>query len=899
MRKRFLLVFTLLISALFSLTRTELEFVHQHELWNILERNLPQISQQLHNAPDDTYLYTILLDYYRAIDDSVHYALTLFDRARNLHDLESAYSYVSLEKRDPNHETQSTFLRDIEFTLPDEQQVIQLAIDAIENDSLRQNRIDNLLGRYGEANVILESFAKQKVDDIAVERNDSLRIVQIDALLKMLPESQWTPSLHYLRVNSFLNQKKFDAALEALVRIPARDDIERYAIVRAMLNSDLLDELQQRNELRDFLENAEFIINQMGESDAKPEKVRFMYDRYSPDEFDKKIGLLRTQLTYYKLKYDLIGSDEREETIREASEILSEIHYDINDTGQLAEIAFWNGRIFSMSREVGSEYTAAKSLIECLVLGAPRKRYDEKAYELLEGILIDHEIFTPTMQWVREIVGYYDIQFDDITIEAGLGDCHESRVAFGDFDNDGDDDLLLSGRKIWRNNGDATFTDITEKASFKPKGATGGLWADYNRDGYLDIVVTSNSSDALYPAMGVGFYPKADTTISDPYPTEGAAWTDLNWDGYPELYMASYEVAGEYIGLPDYFYDNLNGEMIDMTDILGFRTQYNDSLDAQAGRGIAPADYDNDGEQEILVCNYRLDRNFLFNYDPKTGKVTDIAALEGLAGHNVGGWYGHTIGADWGDYDNDGDLDLFMCNLAHPRYIEFSDVSMLLRNDGQTYRIIDGEEVTYTQFTDVTREAGITYDELHSDPSWFDADNDGDLDLFMTSIYQNDRSYLYRNNGDGTFTDITWLSGCRSYNGWGNAIADIDLDGKLDICVGSGSGFKLFLNTTKNSNRSALIKPFWNMENLSMVARDGWRRYMPNTPGWGTRVELVYYDKSYPAGRRKLIRELSSAKGTTSQNSQYLHFGFGNGDLLEINLYQGNKRINQINMKNE
>ncbi len=892
MLRKLLPAMLLLVSSLFSITADEIDFVHRKELWDIFAYNLSQIRQMQQDSPENTFFYTVLMDYYRAIDDSIQYAQTLFEKARSLHDLESAYSYASLD----DHETQGAFLRDIEFTEPHEQAVLQLAIDNVEDDSLRQARIDTLLTRFGEANVILEAFAKQKVDDIAVERDDSLRIEKIDQLFDILPESQWTASLHYLRINAIINRKFYDEAIDVISGIPLKDDATRYAVVLSMLSDDLLDHLQSQNIVDDYLESTKFILNQLIESSSCLDTVRFMYNRFPREEFRKKVKLLQARFIYTDIRYGLVNEDMTLESIERALHLLDSIRYDNNDAGEQAEVEYWKGKILAMSRIEPNRVEAARHLVRCLVLGAPRKRYDEKAFETLSELHVQLEIDVPIMQWSRMLHDYSGIIFEDVTIDAGLGESRESRVAFGDFDNDGDDDLLLSGRKIWRNNGDGTFSDFTEQAAFKPVGASGGLWADINRDGYLDIVVTSHAKggDAIYIAKGVGYYPVADTTVSDPYPTEGAGLTDLNQDGYPELYMASYEVSGEYIGLQDFFYDNLNGEMIDMSDIIGIRTRYNDSQNAQAGRGVAPADYDNDGVQEILVCNYRLDRNFLFDYNPNTKKVTDIAALEGLAGNNVDGWYGHTIGAAWGDYDNDGDLDLFMCNLAHPRYIEFSDISMLLRNDGRTSRTIDGKTIEYTQFTDVTKDAGITYDELHSDPNWFDADNDGDLDLFMPSIYQNDRSYLYRNNGDGTFTDITWLSGCRTYNGWGNAVADVDLDGRLDLCVGSGSGVRLFRNVTRNNNRSIFIKPFWNEEKPSIVSRDGWRRYMPNTPAWGARIELVYESNDYPVGERLIIREFSSVKGTTSQDSQFIHFGFQQGTLKEIRLLNGDRVINRI-----
>jgi hypothetical protein len=306
-----------------------------------------------------------------------------------------------------------------------------------------------------------------------------------------------------------------------------------------------------------------------------------------------------------------------------------------------------------------------------------------------------------------------------------------------------------------------------------------------------------------------------------------------------------------------------------------------------AGRGVSPADHNNDGRQSIFVSNYRLNRNFFWEYEE--GMFHDRAALNRLAGNRYrsGGdydYYGHTIGAAWGDFNNNGRLDLFIANLAHPRFIEFSDISMLLRNDGLSERTIGDTTIVYHKFTDVTEEAGITFDELHSDPNWFDADNDGFLDIYITSVYENDRSYLYLNNRDGTFTDITWLSGTRTYNGWGNAVADLNCNGKLDLIVGSGNGVKIFRNDTENDFRSLFIKPYWDGEEVKISTREEWQESMPNSPAFGSKVEVEIL---LPDGsRRTLIRELFGGRGTTSQNDQFLHFGLGEGELQGYRLFQ-------------
>jgi hypothetical protein len=259
------------------------------------------------------------------------------------------------------------------------------------------------------------------------------------------------------------------------------------------------------------------------------------------------------------------------------------------------------------------------------------------------------------------------------------------------------------------------------------------------------------------------------------------------------------------------------------------------------GRGVTWGDFNNDGFSDIMVSNYRLDPNFLWQNNGNAS-FTDVAKEKGVQGRKVKKSFGHTIGSVFGDIDNDGDLDLFSANLAHPRYIELSDKSMVLINSGSH---------SYN-FRNTFKKSGITYAETHSDPSFGDVDNDGDLDLYVTSIYAKRNSFLYMNNGKGTFSDVSWLSGTRVKNGWGSAFADIDNDGTLDLIVASRDGIRLFRNNSHDNH--------W----LTVKVRSS----ACNSFGIGSRVTIKYDGKEQ-------FREVRAGKGTGTQNSIPVEFGLG------------------------
>ncbi len=454
--------------------------------------------------------------------------------------------------------------------------------------------------------------------------------------------------------------------------------------------------------------------------------------------------------------------------------------------------------------------------------------------------------------------------YNDVTDSFGLKDRHEGRVAWGDYNNDGFQDLLLNGCVLFRNDSGRGFTNVTDSIGLSKANGRGGLFADFNNDGWLDLYVSAGEGGARFYKNDSGKFVFLSDRAGGPdnkYPTEGAGFADFDNDGWVDLYCANYENWEKHEYYPDQLFQNQHGYFADVTKKAGIIPPYGIDL---AGRGVNWGDFNNDGYRDCYVSDYRLCENLLW-VNNHNSTFTNLAGQLGVAGDEVNGAYGHTIGSEWADYDNDGDLDLFCGNLAHPRYIEFSNRSMLYENG--LISPTPHSRLPTPLFTDRRAASGIRYEETHSDPAWADVDNDGDLDLYITSIYEGRRSFLYLNqlrNDLWTpssrlpppFDDVTWLSGTRVFNGWGCAFADFDNDGYEDLVVGSGSGVKLFRNDTKNGN---------NWLEVRVIGKKF------NRAGIGARVIVTQ-------GKSRQIREVEGGKGTTSQNSLVQHFGLGRLD---------------------
>lgn len=410
-------------------------------------------------------------------------------------------------------------------------------------------------------------------------------------------------------------------------------------------------------------------------------------------------------------------------------------------------------------------------------------------------------------------------------------------VAWGDYDGDGDQDLYVvnlgpggggQSNALLRNDG-ITFTDVSAEAGVADSGpGVAAVWGDMDNDGDLDLFVSNRpGNNALFRNEGNGHFTNvaAQAGVTDPSGYgEGSAWADIDGDGLLDLYVANYSSAPG--NQPNRLFQNQDG--LHFSDVAAERGVAH----MGNGEGIAWADFDNDGDMDLYIANANYGANVLFQQQAD-GTYLNVAAQM----HVLGG-PGRSFGAAWGDYDNDGWLDL---------YVAQEGTNKLYRNLGGT------------DFADVTAQAGVGGNAWSMGCAWGDFDSDGWLDLHVANATvggYDPADVLYRNTGGTpiTFANVTALCGVtNTLDARGNAWSDFDNDGDLDLYVvnqGSGLPNRLFRNN--------------------------------GTPNHWLQVRLIGCNNRSAIGARVTvesdrtqIREISGGSGFASQDSLPAEFGLG------------------------
>jgi hypothetical protein len=483
------------------------------------------------------------------------------------------------------------------------------------------------------------------------------------------------------------------------------------------------------------------------------------------------------------------------------------------------------------------------------------------------------------------------IRFDDATAQSGIAFTHsfgaqklgsllESTGAgclWFDFNNDGKPDLfVVSGRPLgpgihpyplrkppaetphnhlYRNDGNGHFTDVTEKAGLAGDGFSfSAIAADFDNDGYTDLLVTSYGKVTLYRNKGDGTF--EDVTVKAGLDKVtgwaiGAAWLDYDRDGCIDLFIGryvkfdptyrAYYPADNYPGPLDYgadsnmlFHNTCKGTFVDVSEKSG--------IAAYKGRtmGVTAGDFDGDGYPDLYVANDKTE-NFLF-HNKKDGTFEEIATEAGAAfGQN--GESTSAMGPVFFDLDNTGKVDLWVSDSKYNR---------LLRNTGKL------------PFEDITQQAGISQQAAQY-TSWgtgaYDFDNAGLRDIFITHgglihLIPQEPS-VFKNLGGGKFEDVSTGAGqamATKNVGRGACFADYDNDGRMDAyLVNLGAPGTLLHNVTT---------PVGHWLKVQLVGTKS------NRDGIGAVVEVE-------AGGVKQRSERTAGSGYLSQDDWRLHFGLG------------------------
>ena len=462
-----------------------------------------------------------------------------------------------------------------------------------------------------------------------------------------------------------------------------------------------------------------------------------------------------------------------------------------------------------------------------------------------------------------------DNQFTNVAPDLKMDKVDGGRgSAWGDYDNDGDEDIVAVGtyqpHALYRNNGDGTFTDVAKQAGIAdPRGGWGSLFADYDNDGYLDLYITRGgwsgaAENTLYRNNGDGTFTDATHAagVADPQSSFCAAWADYDNDGYLDLYIAD-GVIGD--GAANVLYhNNGDGTFTNTAEIAGVANTGN-SL------GTAWGDYDKDGYIDLHVVNFGQS-NVLYRNNGD-GTFTDVTPTTGMNIPVTDAFVTFFL-----DVDNDADLDIFISNSGSFQAFIAGQITGTAPHDGD-------RQVLYRNngdgtFTDVTRESGLYQAFGAMGANFGDIDSDGYLDIYLATgapqMGRLERDALFHNNGDGTFTDATRALGLGNIGkGHGVTFGDVDTDGDVDIYVPVGGAFigdqwhNLFYQNAGAGN---------NWLTLKLVG------VKSNRDGIGAKVTLR-------VGNRVIYREVSGGCGFGSTNSLSLEIGLKahtKVDTLEI-----------------
>ncbi len=477
--------------------------------------------------------------------------------------------------------------------------------------------------------------------------------------------------------------------------------------------------------------------------------------------------------------------------------------------------------------------------------------------------------------------------FSDVTHEAGIdhqflvfeGTFGGGAVAF-DFNNDGYQDLFITGGTgadaLYLNLGNGQFKNVYTGSGlettqhFVTQGVTS---ADVNRDGWRDLYITTinmmDSKSIIPRAKNLLFLNNGDSTFRDATTefgldefnsfSTGASFGDINADGYPDLYVGNYfvefkgqlgilkdaTIASAHQTSKDYLFLNREGKF--------FENVYEEYDLGHKGFGFGSVftDFDNDGDQDIIVNNdfgYKAIPNFLYKNKWPRKRFNDVSKIHEMDLKI------NAMGAAVGDYNSDGLLDYFVTNIKF---------NFLMQNQGES-----------KPFVNVAKETGAYNFAISWGANFADFDHDTDLDLYVSNGDLNPNcnpmANFYYENTNGSFEELASLKGINDPGvGRGSVVFDMENDGDLDILVVNQKPIH------ENYRATSLTKLFRNDGTKGNWLKVALKGIQSETNGLGSKVEVI-------AGNKHMIREIDGGNSShMSQNSAIAHFGLGDIEFVD------------------
>lgn len=505
------------------------------------------------------------------------------------------------------------------------------------------------------------------------------------------------------------------------------------------------------------------------------------------------------------------------------------------------------------------------------------------------------------------------VTFVDVTDEAGIHFQHSSGTrssllpedmgsgaGFADIDNDGDIDLYIVNiphpftqdaspnsktNVLYRNNGDGTFIDITHSAGVGDQGyGMGCVFADYDGDGSIDLYVTNYGANVLYHNNGDGTFRDVTQTagVGCELWSTGAAFADVDGDSDLDLYICNYvtydlekleQMQEESLQSGKPVPSALNPHVFEPQDNVFYRNNGDGTFtDATAELGIAApggrsmqclfSDFDNDNDLDLYVAN-DTSVNYVYR-NAGDGTFTDVSDESWAAD------FRGSMGLSAGDYDGDADVDLFMSHWVDEENALYRN--LLVESSSQNPPTRAHIRFVDESYSAMLAEVGIK--QIGWGTALFDYDNDGNLDIFVTngSTFQELKNpevlipqvdALFHNNGDGTFSDVSAITGITALPtrvGRGATFGDYDNDGDVDILIVNNHAAPTLLRN-EGGNRN-------NWLHVELIGTD------PNRNAIGAKIQLKTSDRTQ-------IREIYAGESYMSSNSLIVEFGVGNATQVE------------------